>query len=255
MKSYTMEEALRELGVDVKNLSDEIVARAKEQIEFIALQTHSMIAEKAQTLKSTRAQYLRNLKVDKLYESTDQVIWSVSLRKEAGWIEEGYAPGSMIERILNGGKPARQAKDGSRYKIIPFKHNKKPSETSAAQQRIAAYAKSAIKKQGLDKIIRNEAGQPIIGRAASVKITAKNQPVGRFNQPLLAGLTIYQREQKSESGKTKIMRDVMAFRVMSSNQIGSGLWESKGFKGLNAFEEVSRKVDEMWNQAVRDLLK
>lgn len=256
MKSYTVEEALKEIGVDVKNLSESIVQKAKAQIQALAIQTHALIVEKAQSgLKSTRQTYLDNLTISKLSESSDQVIWSVGLKKDAAWIESGISAGPMIDRILNGGKPPKKAKDGSTYKIIPFKHNKAPAQQSAAQLRLARYAKSEIKKQGLDKVITDKQGRPVIGKAASVNITGKNQPVGRFNQPLLAGLTIYQREQKSKSGKSKIVRDVMTYRVLSSKHRGTGLWESKGWKGLNAFAETEREIDRLWNDMIKDLLK
>lgn len=256
MKSYTVEEALKEIGVDVKNLSESIVAKAKNQIQALAIQTHALIVEKAQTtLKSTRQTYLDNLTIAKLHESSDQIIWSVGLKKDAGWIEDGFKPGPIIDRVLNGGKPPKKAKDGSSYKIIPFKHNKAPAQQSAAQLRLARYAKNEIKKQGLDKVITDKQGRPVIGRAASVSIKGKDQPTGRFNQPLLAGLTIYQREQKLKSGKSKIVRDVMTFRVISSKHHGTGMWETKGYKGLRAFEEVQQQIDRLWNDMMRDLLK
>ncbi len=256
MKSYTIEEAFKEIGVDIKNLSDAIIQKAKLQVQALALQTHSMIVEEAQrTLKSTRKTYLDNLVINKLEETADQSIWVVGLKKEAEWIENGYPRGSMLERILNHGKAPKKAKDGSSYKIIPFMHSKAPSDMSAVQNRIAQYAKDEIKKQGLDKIVKDQSGNPMIGKVASVKITGNNQPIGRFNQPLLAGLTIYQREQKTKSGKSKIVRDVMTFRVLSSKHAGTGLWETKGYKGLKAFDTAQQNIDRILNDMIKDLLK
>jgi len=256
MKSYSVEEALAEIGQDVKKLTDEAVKRARQGVQLLAVQTHALILQKAQSkLNATRKKYLENLSVDKIYSGEDQEIWAVSLKKDAGWIEEGYPAGSMIDRILNNGKPPKKSKDGSEYKTIPFEHSKPKSDMSAAQVRIANYAKSQIKKQGLDKVITDEAGKPKLGKVATVKIDDKKQPISKFNKPLLSGLTIYQREVKTASGKTKIKRDIFTFRTISSKHKGSGLWETKGYDGAKIFDEVSDEVDKMWSEMIKDILK
>lgn len=253
-----MEEALREIGQDINRLSQEATAKAKQAIQKLALTAHARITQEAQDkLKSTREKYLSALKIQNLESSADQEIWSVTLDKSAGWIEDGYPSGEMIDRILKGGKPAKRSKKGFEYKVIPFDHSKKaPSRTSAAQQRLANYVKTELKKQNLDGIIKDPTtGLPKIGKVASVKITDKNQPVGRFNRKLLDGLTIYQREIKTSTGKVKIKKDIMTFRTISSSQKGSGMWETKGFKGLKAFEKVEKEIDQIWDQMVKDLVK
>jgi hypothetical protein len=262
-KTYTVEEALKSVGQDIEKISAEIKSRAKDKIQELALQTHGIIAEKANaTLKSTRKTYLDNLAVNKIMDQGDQIIWSVSLGKEAGWIEDGYKYNSLFERVLFHGKPPKQAKDGSVYKIIPFGHQKKPSESSAQQIRLARFANAAIKKQGLDKVINDASGNPIIGKGIRVPVTDKRQPISRFNKPLLAGLTIYQNykldkkgNKMMRKGKPVIKRDVMTFRVMSSRHIGDGSWENKAWQGLHAFAEVEKKLDQIFDQAIKDLIK
>lgn len=253
---FSFEDSLKELGIEIDTLGKAMVEKAKRGVEALALQTHAMIVEEAQKLKATRRQYLDNLSVQKIYGGPDQEIWSVSLRQQAEWIENGYPRGEMIDKILRGGKPPKIAKDGAEYKTIPFKYKGvKKSDMSAAQNRLANYVKNQLTKQGLDKIITGADGKPIIGKAASVKITDPKQPLGRFAKPLLSGLTIYQTEQKTKSGGTKIKQSVMTFRTISSNQKGSGMWENKSWKGLGAFNTVENKIESIWKDMVNDIIK
>lgn len=259
-KSYTMEEAFAEIGKDIEQMSQDITERAKIGIQQLSLQAHAKIVEQAQEkLKSTRQTYLDNLSVEKLYSSDDQEIWAVTLKKDAGWIEDGYAANTLIDRVIKGGKPAKVSKDGNEYKVIPFSHggdNKKPSDMSAANIRLRNYVRGELKRQGLDQPIKNPDGSPKIGRAASVKITDPNQPRGRFNKPLLNGLTIYQKEIKNATtGSSKVKQSVMTFRVISEKQKGSGDFENKEWKGLKAYDTVEKEIDELWNNLIQDLTK
>lgn len=263
-KAYSIEEALKMLGQDLNALTDDITAKAKAGVAQVALQTHAFILEQVQAkLKSTRQTYIDNLNVLPLESTSDQVIWAVTLGKDAGWIEEGTKAGPMFDQILNHGKAPKISKEGNAYKIIPFKHNKARSQQTASAAKVANFAKKILKAEGLDKVVNGPSGAPILGRVASIKtISDPKQPTNRFNRPLLAGLTVYQREQKDKqgnvmkdkNGKSKIQRDVMTFRVISDAQRGSGMWESKGTQGAHFFEEASKKVDEFWDKLIRDIM-
>lgn len=265
-KTYSLEEALKEIGEDITKLTEEMTARAKQAVQQTAVQTHGFIFKKAQdNLKTTREKYIQSLiEPTVIAESADQVIYSIALKAEAGWIEDGYGAGTLIDRVLNNGKPAKVAKDGqSEYKIIPF-DQKKTKNASAAQLRIANFVKKELKKQGYDKIINDPMGRPKIGKVASVKIDNPKQPTAKGNRKILDGLTIYQnyaRDQKGNilrdktSNQPKVKQSVMTFRVMSTKQKGTGVFDNKEYKGLKAFQDAERMVDTWIKQKLEEILK
>lgn len=253
-KEYSIEQAIKEMGKDIKELTTALEKEAKALVPVIAAQAHGMIVEKAQErLKARRQMYLDALDIKQISASEDNEVWAVTLNKSAGWIEEGMPAGERIEMIINGGKPAKTSKSGAKYKIIPFQYNKKPSMQSSADAKLARYVDRQLKAQGLDKTIMGKDGKPILGKAASVKITDPNQPVGKGNKPLLQGLTIYQSEKKNKKGESKIHRQVMTFRVISTAQKGSGMWEWKEQKGVHIFDEVAKQIDDIFGQAIQSL--
>lgn len=248
-KKYDLESQLKELGMEIGQLTSEIENRAKQAMGLLQQQIYGKIVEKAQEkLKSTRSTYIQNLG---MINDQDN-LWVVYLKKEAAWIEDGLKPHEMIDNLTKGPK-AKTAKDGSRYNIIPFKHNKSPDVTSRAQMQIQSVVKSELKKRGLDKTIM-VGGKPGVGKVASLDLVGKGMPVSKFNKPLLAGLTIYQREHQTKTGKTQIKRDVMTFRVASTKQKGTGLWWHNGLQAANIFNDIEKEIDQMWSDMLKDIV-
>lgn len=248
-KKYDLEEQLKTLGIELTQLTTEIESRAKQGMSLLQQQIYGKIVEKAQEkLKSQRHIYLANLGM--MNESDN--LYVVYLKKEAAWIEDGMEAHEMIDDLTSGPK-SKTAKDGSRYNIIPFQHNKNPQKTSRAQMQIQNVVKKELKARGLDKTIM-VGGKPKLGRAATLDLVGKGMPTNKFNRPILAGLTIYQREIKSKEGKSRIKRDVMTFRVASTKQKGSGMWFHHGMKGADIFKEVEKEIDQMWNQMLQDIV-
>lgn len=253
-KQYSLEQALRGLGKDINKLTEDIAKEAKQQVQVLAAQAHSMIVQKAQTrLRSTRTQYIDALSIEKISSSEDNEIWAVTLNKSAGWIEDGQKAHNMIDALVNGPK-AKVSKEGHKYNVIPFKQNKPSSEMSLAQNKLANYVKQQLKDRGLDKTITQN-GKPILGRAATVNLgSGPVTPKPQWRSPLLSGITVYQREEKTANGKSRIKRDVMTFRVVSEKQKGSGLWDHPGRAAANFFEETSKELDVIWEQMVKDIV-
>lgn len=252
MKGYSLEESLRELGKDVEKLSQDMMAKAKLQVQTAAAMAYSMIVEKANSrLKSTRSKYIDALNIQSIQSDGTNEIWAVTLNKSAKWLEEGTPRHEMIDDLVNGPK-SKISKDGFRYNVIPFDHSGPSANKSRAQNKIASYVKSELKKRGLDQTITKN-GKPVLGRAATVNLTDKGSPINKFNKPLLSGLTIYQREVKTKKGDTKIKRDIMTFRVVSEKQKGSGSWVYPEKAPLNFFAETARDLDEIWGKMVKEI--
>lgn len=256
MKVFSIEEALKDLGKDINQMTEDIQKKAKQSVALLAAQTHAMIVAKAQSkLKSTRSTYLDALNIEKIESTPSQEIWAVTLDKSAKFIEEGAPRHEMIDYLVNGPKH-KVSKDGSKYNVIPFQHNKSRNQNSLAQQKLSNYVKNELKLRGLDKTITKD-GKPVIGKAAVLNLNkdSKDAPTGKFNQPILNGLTIYQREVKSKSGKTSIKRDVLTFRVVSEKQKGSGMWEAPERIGMNFFEETEKEIEVIWQQMIKDIVE
>lgn len=252
-KVYSVEEAMKELGKDIDQLTSEIQAKAREGVQILAGQAHAFIVDKANTqLKSTREIYIDALDIKRIESSPNQEIWSVTLDKSAKWIEDGQPRHEMLDYLTKGPK-AKTAKDGHKYTVIPFKHNKPQNKNSLAQQKLANFVKNELEKRGLDKTITRD-GRPVLGRAATLNLSGKGAPTSKFNKPLLHGLTIYQREVKTQEGKTQIKRDVMTFRVASDKQKGSGLWEHPGRQAMNFFELAAKEIDVLWERMIKDIV-
>ena len=252
-KKYTLEEQLKQFGIEISQITGEIERRAKESIKLLQQQAHAKIVEKAtEKLHSTRHIYIANLGMI----SPNDNVYVVYLRKGAEWIEDGMPPHEMIDDLTSGPK-ARVAKDGSRYNIIPFKHNKPPQHTSRAQMKIQEIVKEELTKRGLNKVIKASSGQPIFGKVASLKdeLTGEGMPTNKFGRPILAGLTIYQKPIKTSTGKIMVQRDIMTFRVASTKQKGTGMWHHPGLKAANIFEEVEKEIDKMWDEMLKEILK
>ncbi|HUM43273.1 MAG TPA: hypothetical protein PKI14_10020 [Fervidobacterium sp.] len=252
-KEYSLEEALKALGKDIEDMAEATIKEAHREMEMVAMQAHGLIVEKAtQKMRSTRQMYLDALGIEHVGGNGGQDIWSITLKKSAAFLEDGKEAHNALQYFLNSPK-AKTAKDGGKYLVIPFKHNKGPTQNSAAQQRVTNFVNRELKAKGLDKIQTDSNGKAIIGKVATVKIDNPKQPTNRFNQPILKGLTIYQREVKTKSGKTQIKRDVMTFRVASSKQEGQSLWDLPPRQGLHAFDETAKEIDLIWDKIVQSL--
>lgn len=252
IKIYSLEQQLKSLEIDIKKITTEIESRAKQAMSLLQQQVYGKIVEKAQTeLRSRRKIYLENLGM--MSESDN--LWVVYLRKGAGWIENGMPPHNMIGDLTSGPK-SRVAKDGSRYNIIPFKHNRPPQAVSRAQLQIQNIVKNELKRLGLDKPI-TIGGRPVIGRAATLKteLTGPGMPVSRHGKPILQNLIIYQRIVKTQSGRERVVRDIMTFRTASTKQYGTGLWDHPGLEGVKFFNKIAPEVDKMWDAMVKDIVK
>lgn len=262
-KGYSVEESLRSLEKDIKDLTKEMADKAKKNVELLAGTAHAMIVAKANTkLKSTRSIYIENLDLKKLSASGDNVIHAVVLYKGAGWIENGQAAHNMIDYLVNG-KSGKVSKKGHKYAIIPFEHSKSADQRSAKQDVITKYVNKELKSRGLDKVITRD-GKPVLGRAATVDLIARGSPQSEKSfRPLLSGLTIYQSLRKNKhgeviknkSGEPRVRRDIMTFRVVSETQRGKGLWDNPGRAPANFFEQVARELDPIWEMMCKELVK
>ena len=263
-KVYSVEQSMRELAKDIKDLSKQMTEKAKRDVEILAGTAHSMILKKANAkLKSTLQLYQDNLSLKKISGSGDTVTHAVLLYKPAKWLEDGQEAHNMIDYLTKGKSSKAYKKGGGRYAVIPFEHSKSSNKQSAKQSQITEYMNKELKARGLDKVITRD-GKPVLGRAATVDLIGRGSPQSEKSfRPLLEGLTIYQSlmknkkgdVMKNKKGEPRVRRDIMTFRVASTRQIGKGLWDNPGRPGVKAFESTAKELDVIWETMIRELVK
>lgn len=227
LKFFVNAEAIAKDFEDLKKEVEEAVTLGVKQV---ASMTYAKTQELAgQELKSTRETYMNSLK----FEEVQKGIWVVSLDEKALFIEEGKAAGSMIPDLLR--KNAKTAKDGSRYKVIPFDQGKSISKAPESSHMFLNQVKKELKQRGIPykKLEFDKDGSPRIGRLHTIKDIESFRPSSRASFGALSGLTIYQ--TKTPGGKVK--RDILTFRVASSKHEGSK-WIHPGLKAHKFMDEA-----------------
>lgn len=260
------------LNVDLSailNLRDELEPQVQKALREagrdLAIQTHAHILEETQQkLKSTRGKYADALDFKQVNADT----WIVSLDKSAIWIEEGMPEHEMLDDLLKSSK-ARVAKDGSRYLVVPFQHNKGPTQQTQAQSDLTSTIKAELKRRQIPygKLETDSKGQPKLGRLHSFDILKQppktmegagmgKGPIGGVRQgptgiPFLQGISIYQRLVKNpHTGKSSVKRAIMTFRVASSKHKGTGRWVHPGLEARKFFEEAQAWALNLWEQEI-----
>lgn len=229
------------LASEFKELKEQVAQAIEQGVKQIASMTYAKTQELANSkLHSTRKTYLDNLDFKEIASG----IWVVSLDEKALWIEEGRKSGDMTEDLLK--KNAKTAKDGSRYKAIPFDQAKAPSQTPRSAQQFVNQVKNELKARKIPfkKLEYNQDGSPRIGRLHTINIDSA-RPTSRASFPALSGLNIYQ--TKTPSGNVR--RDIMTFRVVSSKHKGSK-WIHPGLPAKNLMDEAFNWASDIWDKEI-----
>ena len=94
-KKYTLEEQLKELGMELGQMTTEMTKRVQDSMGMLQQQVYGLIVEKVkEKTKSTSDIYLKNLGMD----SDNNNLWVVYLKKESAWIEDGIEEGEFNRR-------------------------------------------------------------------------------------------------------------------------------------------------------------
>lgn len=263
---------LTRLGSDLVPAARQALARAAAEL---AAQSHAHVVERVQAkLHSTREKYLQHLH---FYQDSPDV-WVVELEPGAFFVEDGIEAGhEMVDDLLNDGpKPerggsgkskTRTAKDGSRYRIIPFQHNVGPSRATPAQRDLTETIKAEMKRQGAPwgKPEVGVDGKPKVGLVRAFDLAAPLKthqgagqgwgPIGAPRQgptgiPFLQGVRVYQRPVPG-SGGSKVGKAVMTFRVVSSKHRGTGRWVHPGLEPRKFMDDAFSWALAQWEEKVK----
>jgi hypothetical protein len=221
-----------ELASELKAFKAEAEKAIEEGVKKLSLMTHAKITELAnENLGQTRKIYLDNLSYDEVVPG----LWVVSLDEKAMWIEDGRKSGSMVDDLLK--NSPNVAKDGSRYKAIPFDHAKAPSQQTPFARSMTNLVKNELKKKGIPfkKLEFTHTGSPRLGLLHQMNVESP-RPSARASHPALAALSVYQ----TRTSTGAVRRDILTFRMVSDKHKSQDKWVHPGREASNFFEEALR---------------
>jgi hypothetical protein len=241
-------------------INEEVKAAGRE----LTTQVHAYIVKKAEEkLHTRREMFLNGLNFAQVNEDT----WVISLDANARWIDDGLKKGSMLDGLL-GSPKAKTSKDGEKYIVVPFQHNKGPTQSTPAQQNLLSTVKQEMAKFKIPygKLEMDAKGQPKLGLLHQLDITKKplkthqgpgqgHGPTGSVIQgptgiPYLQGIQIYQRQVKGADGKDSVKRYIMTFRVASEKHRDEGRWEHPGLPPVNIFDDAAKWAADQWEKEI-----
>jgi hypothetical protein len=111
-----------------------------------------------QGLKTTFEVYKDNL--SSRQESAG--VYIISLKQKALWIEEGLPPEFDLKPGILNGKNAKMNAEGHKYAVVPFKHNKGPSQNTPKAQELVDQVKSVLRQENISfgQIEKHANGSP-----------------------------------------------------------------------------------------------
>ncbi len=232
-------EAISSLFGEIK---DEVEKDLYDATEALARRTEAKVRElAAEKLNSTFDIFTSALE----FQEIQKGLYVIELDEKALWVEDGRKSGSMVDDLLR--KNAKTSKSGEKYKVIPFKHDKNPSQQTVKAKAITQMVKAELKKRNIPykKLELDKTGNPRLGMLHALKNISSPKPSKNAKYGALDGLAIYQRKD----AKGKVKRDIMTFRVVKESHKNEGLWEHPGLEGAHIFEEAYdwavREFDQM----------
>jgi hypothetical protein len=223
---------IEQLASQFKEEAEKVQQALYEGVKALSSMVYARTVELAnEKLHSTRQDYIDALD----YKEIATGVWIVSLDKKMLWLEEGKDPGTMIDDLLK--KNPKIAKDGTKYKVVPFEHSKTPDRMSKQHLSLVNDLKKELKSRNIPfkKIEKNADGSPRIGKLHTLNIPSP-LPTPRASHPIFHGLTIYQHRTSSGS----IRRDIMTFRVASEKHKQQGKWF---YPGLEAYKLMDKAFE------------
>ena len=175
-----------------------------------------------------------------------------------------------------GAKGVKTAKDGSTYRVIPFKHSSGVGgKSESPEPEIASMIKKQLREKGisLNKIERDQFNNPRTGVLHKLGIDKKrtSYPQDLFSSPrnketadriglkpshghhYLNNAVVVQREVEGPKGKMKISKEVVTFRVVSSKHKAEGRWMYPAVPALNSIPEAHKYAIAQWESIVKSL--
>ena len=254
LKEFSLQIKALELDKDLSSISDELKKEIEGAVENLAGVAYANIIAKAQAeLHTSRDDYVKNLSFDKIGDNE----YLITLHGD--WpnkIEEGYDAYSMKEGLLkstkdvtvgprSGQKWVQKSKGGIKFAHVPlekhpFSKAPKASDLGAAIRKLTAYNRQGT-KQKITQTFKDSQGNPISGKVAIARSDIKN----------LDRLTKFQHIHTSKTGTQSVQSLYLTWRTVSENSKG---WQHPGWKGLKAFLETEKYIEDQLEQILNTLI-
>lgn len=248
-----------EIADVLKNATGKVVSRIEKDLQKAITLLGKGAIKKANSLASEKldggleSMYQENLYMEQI--SDNMVV--IGIRPKVKFIEHGQR-GGFMEYLL---KNAKTSKDGTRYKVIPFRHNTSsknksvPNEGTSLANELKTFLKS--KGQPFSKtrsLALDASGSPRIGRINSWDINSMKGKGKKSVKELsrnLKGVSVYQNFNKETN---RVERNIMTFRVITDKHRGNK-WMKKGDSGVKILEETHKWVQDSWEKDILPQLK
>lgn len=226
------------IEIDAKMIS-EMFDGAKEEVERDIYDAVEIVARRSEAkVRELAAEQLHsrfNLYDENLgFKEIGRGMYLLELKEEALWIEDGMPAHSMVDDLLR--KNAKISKKGKRYKAIPFKHDKLPSQQTQKAKQISDMVKTELKKRNIPykKIEFDKSGNPRLGLIHAIRDIQGPRPSKMAKHGALEGISVYQTMTK----RGNVRRDIMTFRVVTESHKEEGLWFHPGLKAVKILDQV-----------------
>lgn len=242
------------LGKSLENLGDQLEDQVNEAVKNLANAAYASMISQIQASKmeaKNRQDYLKGLQFEDLGNNTYLIVLDGDW---ANKLEDGFPAFDLKSKLLQsnktvevgsraGQKWVREGENG-KYAAVPFEH--KPYAAGSGDMAADIKKLSAMNRQGqqqrLTKTFKDNFGNPIAGKVASVR--GKDLPEGVSKH--LAGVTKYQHTYENTTQSI-----YMTYRFVSENSSG---WYHPGWKGWHFFDQAERDVEMELENIVKNLL-
>lgn len=236
---------IEDLGVTFNDIDSSVINSFRTSMAGLAKTAQAEWVRIAQSrLTTSREDYVNGLQQSqsfKIHKVGGESVYEISLVGDMPNNIEFGMPAFDMKSVRPGwlgGAKAKTSKDGHSYVTIPFRH----STTSGARIQYSGKAlsdnlkqelQSAVKKYGMNDMVRSSSGKVIQG---PVKRIPSNAP---DVHSYLKGLTKIQKAigGKTKSGKGRGSSQFFTWRVMSEKS-HAGSWLHPGLTAKNILKEV-----------------
>lgn len=286
---------ISEVAAKLRQTREVIENDVKEAVENLSVQTHAFIVNQANQIfkednfkrqyylglgefgQKAKGESTKNDMIDTTAKNVRWIkiadgIWMVELDEQAEWLENGRQATFMGEDwwLLKPGK-AKTAKDGSKYRVIPFKQMDGKKDAPGVKPFFGQMIRNQAKRQkvSLTKIETNPDGTPKLGVIHKLNMTPtgnQQDSPSLFSMPRteemaaasglkphsgiykLKGAAVIQRKDK----KGKVKKETVVFRVISSKHKAEGRWMYPEVQGANLFPQAEKWAMQQWDKMVQD---
>jgi hypothetical protein len=204
-----------------------------------------------QGLKTTFEVYKDNL--SSRQESAG--VYIISLKQKALWIEEGLPPEFDLKPGILNGKNAKMNAEGHKYAVVPFKHNKGPSQNTPKAQELVDQVKSVLRQENISfgKIEKHANGSPRFGLLHKIDIDS-DKPTAKASTGALQGISIYQRGGFDKKGQAEVQRGIYTFRTVTDGPASKDKWIHPGTEAKKFMDKALEWAEDHFEREILPMI-